>query len=80
MVAQFYGTRTHFIARTKIDGSLLKALVLRHGMGQVRAARLATNMTLLLTSNTWVYKTTIGYTGSGEVKRIKHFDTDSVVK
>ena len=73
VVAQCYGTRNFFIARIKIGGSLLKAAVLRHGMGRVRAARLSTNMPLLLVSNTWVYETTSGYMGSGEVKIIIHF-------
>ena len=37
-------------------------------------------MPLLLASNTWVHETASGYMESGEVKRIKHFDTDSVDK
>ena len=37
-------------------------------------------MPLLLASNTWVHETASGYMESGEVKRIKQCDTDSVAK
>ena len=33
VVAQYYGTRINFIAHTKIGGSPLKAVILRHRMG-----------------------------------------------
>ena len=56
VAAQCFETRTYFVARTKIGDNVPKAVVLRHGMGRIRAARLATNMPLLLNWNTWVYE------------------------
>ena len=53
VVVQYYGIRINFIARTKIGGSPLMTVLLRHGMGRVRAAKLATNMPLLLAFNTY---------------------------
>ena len=78
MVVQCFGTRTYFVARTKIDSNALKAVVLRHGMSRVRAARLTTNMTLLLNWNTWVYETTNGTLGNREVKRLEYFENTMV--
>ena len=44
-------------------------------MDRVRAAILATNLPLLLNGNTWVYKTTSGTFGNGNVKRQMHYNT-----
>ena len=68
---------TYFVARTKIDENALRAVVLHHGMGRVRVARLAINMPMLLTWNAWVYETT-STLGNGEVKRLEYFENTMV--
>ena len=77
VVAQCFGTRICFIVYTKIDHNPLNVVILCHRMGRVRAARLATNMLLLLSCNTWVYEKTSGTLNNGEVKRLEHFDNTS---
>ena len=56
----------------------MKVVVLSHGMGRFRAARLATNTPLLLAFNICVYETTGGSIGKSDVKKIKCYDNFSV--
>ena len=52
VVAQCFGNWRYFAACTKISTNPTKAVILRHRMGRMRAARLTNNMTLLLNTNT----------------------------
>ena len=54
-VMQTFGTRTIIFARSRTDQNI-RVSVLRHGMGKVRAVRIATNIPECIV-NAWVDKT-----------------------
>ena len=70
-VVQTFGTRTNFFARSRIHRNV-RVSVLRHGMGKVRAVRIATNIPECI-ANAWVYET-----AAGNFSRQPHFQMESV--
>ena len=63
-IIQAYGTRANYVAQS----SDIRASILRHGGGKVRAARIATTL-VECNSDTWVYET------RGRLRRTPHAAT-----
>jgi len=63
------GQRTSFIATQRAQH--LKAVVMRHGIGKSRAARLITNSPMFQ-ENAWVCEIKHGSAADGEIKRLAH--------
>ena len=60
-----------FFARSRIHRNI-RVLVLRHGMGKVRAVRIATNIPECI-ANAWVYET-----AAGNFSQLPHFQMESL--
>ena len=74
VVVQCYGTRSSFECRTRAGGEhKMKVVVVCHRSGRLRCVRLGTNLPMLIQRNFWVFETTSGIKGEGQVRRKEHF-------
>ena len=64
---------TQFQCRTKIGTYPMKVIVLHHSMIIIRSDREAKNLPMMLVDNVWVYESTSGALGEGNIKRLDHF-------
>ena len=55
------------------DEHKMRVLVVRHETGRLRCVRLGTNIPMLMENNVWVFETTSGIKGQGQVGRKVHF-------
>ena len=76
VIVQSYGTRSAFESHTKVGGiHKVKVVVIRHGTGRMRCVRIGTNIPFLMTNRQWVFETTSGCKGQGQVARNEHFQS-----
>ena len=73
VIGQSFGTRSLFESKTRIrDQYKMKVVVVRHGLGRLQCVRLGTNMPMLIHNNFWIFETSSGCKGSGQVLQREH--------